>query len=94
MSRWETQRVGAMPTHLAPDGSQIFELPRSDRASLARCLLPAGAVTRAVRHRSVEELWYVIGGRGQVWRAADGGEEIVDVEAGSRRQVSPDGPVQ
>jgi mannose-6-phosphate isomerase-like protein (cupin superfamily) len=42
----------------------------------------------------VEELWYVIGGRGQVWRAADGGEEIVDVEAGSRRQVSPDGPVQ
>jgi len=83
MSRWQTQRVGATPTHHAPDGSEIFELPRTDLASLSRCVLPAGAVTHAVRHRTVEELWYVVGGRGQVWRAADGSEEIVDVEAGT-----------
>jgi mannose-6-phosphate isomerase-like protein (cupin superfamily) len=87
MSRWQIQRVGATPTHLAPDGSQIFELSRTGLASLARCVLPAGAVTRAVRHRTVEELWYVVGGRGQVWRADDGGDEIVDVEAGTSLSI-------
>ncbi len=30
--------------------------------------LPSGQVSRPVYHRQVEELWYILEGRGQVWR--------------------------
>jgi len=35
-----------------------------------------------VAHRTVEEVWYFISGRGQMWRRSHDGEEIVDVEPG------------
>ena len=44
--------------------------------------LGAGAVSQAVAHRSVEELWYVIDGRGALWRRHDDHEEIVALEPG------------
>ena len=31
--------------------------------------LPSGQVSRPVYHRQVEELWYILEGRGQVWRS-------------------------
>ena len=33
---------------------------------------PPGAVSRPVRHRTVEEVWYIIAGRGRVWRCPPG----------------------
>ena len=30
--------------------------------------LPPGQVSRPVRHRAVEEIWYILQGRGRVWR--------------------------
>ena len=30
--------------------------------------LPAGQVSRPVYHRTVEEIWYILAGEGQVWR--------------------------
>ena len=77
---WQTVRVEDIPAYLAPDGSEIRELPRTSRGSLAHCRLPAGAVTIPVRHRTIEEIWYVVAGRGKVWRGPDG--EIVSVEPG------------
>ena len=57
---------------IAPDGSEIRLLidgrHGATRASLCEVTLPAGEVSRAVWHRSVEEVWYVLEGRGQVWR--------------------------
>ncbi len=52
----------------APDGSEIRLLPTVPRGSMVHCRLPPGAVSRAVRHRSVDELWYVLRGRGVLWR--------------------------
>ena len=77
---WQTLRVADRPVFRAPDGSEIRELPRMTRGSLAHCRLPAGAVTIPVRHRTIEEIWYVLAGRGSVWRGPDG--EIVSVEPG------------
>ncbi len=58
---------------IAPDGSEIYHLVGdAERASLVEVRLAAGLVSRPVRHRSVEEIWYVTGGRGQVWRSAPG----------------------
>ena len=59
------------PDLLAPDGSEIRLLPAPERggASLVHCRLPAGATAKAVTHRTVEEVWHVIAGRGELWRA-------------------------
>jgi mannose-6-phosphate isomerase-like protein (cupin superfamily) len=35
---------------------------------MVHCTLPAMFVTRAGKHRSVEELWYVVQGEGMLWR--------------------------
>src|SRR5215831_9204629 len=52
------------PDTIAPDGSLIRLLAAGERGSMVHCTLPANVVTRAVRHRSVEEVWYVLGGTG------------------------------
>lgn len=44
---------------------------------LAHHLIPAGTASSATQNRTVEALWYVIEGNGQIWRARDA-EEVVD----------------
>lgn len=36
----------------------------------------------AVAHATVDELWYCLGGTGEVWRRREGAESVVDVEPG------------
>lgn len=66
----------------APDGSQVDILANSPRGSMARFSLAPGLVSKAVRHRTVEELWYFVAGRGEMWRSSGGREEITPVEPG------------
>lgn len=68
---------------LAPDGSEIRLLGALRGASMAHGTLPPGGVSLAVTHRSVEELWYVLGGEAELWRQQGGREEIVRVAAGT-----------
>ena len=63
---------------LAPDGSRIRLLVSGPRGSMVHCELPAGGTSLAVTHRTVEEVWYVLAGRGELWRRTDD-EERVDV---------------
>ncbi|WP_051581634.1 cupin domain-containing protein [Pseudonocardia acaciae] len=65
----------------APDGSLVHELPRVRGGGMALCTLPAGAVSRPIRHRTVDEVWFVLAGRADFWRAADGREEVRAVGA-------------
>ena len=57
---------------VAPDGSEVrlllTEEHRATRCSMVEVYLEPGAVSRPVRHRTVEEAWYVIEGEGEVWR--------------------------
>jgi mannose-6-phosphate isomerase-like protein (cupin superfamily) len=68
---------------LAPDTSEIRLLVGTSRGSLAHGTLPPGGVSLAVVHRTVEEVWYVTAGQGQVWRKQGGQEMVVDVEPGT-----------
>jgi mannose-6-phosphate isomerase-like protein (cupin superfamily) len=67
---------------MAPDGSEVRLLAASARGSMAHFRLPPGAVSRAVRHASVEELWYFVSGRGRMWRKDETGESVVEVVPG------------
>lgn len=74
--------LGVEADVLAPDGSEVRLLITATRGSMAHFRLAPGAVTRAVRHASVEELWYFVGGRGLMWRKNDAGESVVAVHPG------------
>lgn len=77
MSGFASGRPAARHDVLAPDGSEIRLLPRVVGGSMVHCRLAPGAVSLAVAHRTVDELWYVLSGRGELWRAAGEVEEIV-----------------
>ncbi|MBO0730312.1 MAG: cupin domain-containing protein [Acidimicrobiaceae bacterium] len=67
---------------IAPDGSEVRVLVGLAGGGLAHFRLYPRAVSVAVHHRSVEEIWYVVSGRGQMWRKNEEDEEIVDLEPG------------
>jgi mannose-6-phosphate isomerase-like protein (cupin superfamily) len=64
-------------SEIAPDGARVELLALSGTAQMAKFILPGGAVARAVRHRSVNEFWYVAAGSGQLWRRW-GKDEILE----------------
>ena len=70
------------PTVQAPDGSDVRVLLALRGGAMAHFHLAAGAVAKAVTHRSVEELWFVIEGRGEMWRKQGEREEIVSLVPG------------
>jgi len=79
----QLRRLPAEPDAIAPDGSAVRVLVALGGGSLAHFELSPGQTSVAVRHRTVEELWYFVGGRGEMWRrAADGSETVDAVEAG------------
>lgn len=67
----------------APDGSMVDVLMSGSSGSMARFVLAAGSTSRAVVHRTVEELWFVLSGRGEMWRRRGGREEIVTLASGT-----------
>lgn len=82
MTPFVTMRFPPDPTVVAPDGSNVRVLPCLSGGSMAHFELGAGRVTRAVAHRTVEEIWYIVAGRGEMWRRQGEREEIVRLEAG------------
>jgi len=80
---WQTTRLPARPDVVAPDGSDVRVLLGLDRGGMAHFELAAGATSIAVVHHTVEEIWFVADGTGELWRADDGGEEeVVALEPG------------
>ena len=61
---------------IAPDGSEVRLLLTDEhgatRCSVVEVTLGAGEISRPVRHRTVEEAWYVLSGTGEVWRCPPG----------------------
>jgi mannose-6-phosphate isomerase-like protein (cupin superfamily) len=82
MRELESIRLPEKPNAIAPDGTLVRLLPALPGGSLAHFELPAGAVSHAVTHKSVEEIWFFLGGRGQIWRRFGTQENVIDVEPG------------
>ena len=49
---------------------------------MAHFKLEPGKTSLAVAHRTIDEIWFFLGGRGEMWRRQDEREEIVAVSAG------------
>ena len=79
---FETKRLHGGPDAIAPDGSEVRVLCQLSRGGLAVFSLPPNAVSKAVAHRTVEEVWYIISGIGRMWRKLGEYEEIVELTPG------------
>ena len=79
---WDAKQIGDAAVVVAPDGSEVRILCATARGSMIRFTLQPGAISKAVAHRTVEEIWYVVGRRGRLWRKLDDFEEIIDLAPG------------
>ena len=79
---WETKSIGERPDVLAPDGSEVYLGLECSRGGLAVFVLPAGKTSRAVRHHTIEEVWFFLQGEGEMWRGSSEVEEICRVGPG------------
>ncbi|MEZ4508030.1 MAG: cupin domain-containing protein [Thermomicrobiales bacterium] len=79
---FETVHLPAEVTVLAPDTSEIRVLLRNEHASMAHGTLPVGGMSLAIKHKTVHEIWYILGGEGELWRRTAQQEEVVHLRAG------------
>ena len=89
MERFQTTRLPSAVDAMAPDGSEVRILCSGSRGSMAHFSLPGGQVSQAVAHRSIEEVWYFLAGRGRFWRQAGAEQDIVDVSEGVSISIPP-----
>lgn len=80
--KYETMTLKPDADYLAPDGSEIRLLPTMKGGGLAHCTLAPGKTSAAVKHKTVEEIWYFIEGQGEVWISQEGEQEVIKIAPG------------
>jgi mannose-6-phosphate isomerase-like protein (cupin superfamily) len=80
---FDTMRLPAAPDVVAPDGSDVRVLLQLGRGGMAHFELGPDRVSRAVAHHSVDEIWYILRGQGQMWRRRGERQETVPLEPGT-----------
>jgi mannose-6-phosphate isomerase-like protein (cupin superfamily) len=85
---FDTMQLPAARDVVAPDGSDVRILLRLPGGSMAHFELSGGHTSRAVVHRTVDEIWYVLRGRGEMWRSqagegVEGREQTIALKAGT-----------
>ena len=79
---FETRPLPVEGDVFAADGSLVRNLLSLQGGAMAHFELPAGTTAKAVTHRTVDEIWFILSGRGQIWRKMADHEEIVEMETG------------
>src|SRR3989442_2171055 len=82
MTPFTTTRRPRDRSAVAPDGSDVRVLLGLAGGGLAEFELGAGKVSAAVAHPTIEEIWYVLEGRGEMWRRQGSPEEGTNLEPG------------
>lgn len=80
--KFTTTHLNSEVDYAAPDGMAVRLLPELPRGGIAHFELEPFGIARAVSHRTVDEIWYFLTGRGQMWRKQGNDETTVDVFPG------------
>jgi mannose-6-phosphate isomerase-like protein (cupin superfamily) len=81
-STFASFRLPTEPDIVAPDGSDVRVLLGLAAGGMAHFELGAGKTSNAIAHRSVEEIWYVVAGEGEMWRRQGEREEVIALVPG------------
>ena len=79
---FDTKQLPTARDVVAPDGSDVRILLGLKGGGMAHFELPPKQTSTAVAHRTVEEIWFFLTGRGEMWRKQNDREEVVAVEPG------------
>jgi mannose-6-phosphate isomerase-like protein (cupin superfamily) len=82
VSGFATKRLPSARDVVAPDGSDVRILLGLGGGGMAHFTLGAGETSVAVAHRTVEEIWFVVSGRGEMWRKLGAQDDVVGMEPG------------
>jgi mannose-6-phosphate isomerase-like protein (cupin superfamily) len=82
MSEFANMQLPRDRTVVAPDGSDVRVLLGLASGGMAHFELAAGKTSAAVTHRTVGEIWFVLSGRGEMWRKQGAREETIALEPG------------
>ena len=82
MTAFSDKPLPAQRDVVAPDGSDVRILLGLRGGTMAHFELGPGKVSGAVTHRTVEEIWFILGGSGEMWRRQGEREETVALEPG------------
>ncbi|MBI2189658.1 MAG: cupin domain-containing protein [Acidobacteria bacterium] len=80
---FETKQLPAGRDAVAPDGSDVRVLLALQGGGMAHFELAPDQTSKAVTHRTVEEIWFFLSGHGQMWRKRDDHVSVVDVSPGT-----------
>ena len=83
MNAFKTMQLPAQRDLVAPDGSDVRILLGLAGGGMAQFVLGPGRTSIAVTHRTVEEIWLCLSGRGEMWRKQGAQEEVVALEPGT-----------
>ena len=82
MRNFATKHLPTNRDVVATDGSAVRLLLGLAGGDMAHFELGPNQTSKAVTHRTVEEIWYFTSGRGQMWRRQNGQPATVDVYPG------------
>lgn len=82
IENFDTKRLPTTRDVVAPDGSDVRILLGLKGGGMASFSLPPDQISIAVTHKTIEEIWFFISGRGEMWRKQGEREEVVLVESG------------
>jgi mannose-6-phosphate isomerase-like protein (cupin superfamily) len=77
-----SMRLPVERTAVATDGSDVRVLLGLKAGGMAHFELAPGETSTAITHRTVEEIWFFLTGRGEMWREHLGSTEILQVSPG------------
>jgi mannose-6-phosphate isomerase-like protein (cupin superfamily) len=79
---FETMKLPTAPDVIAPDGSDVRILLGLKGGGMAHFELGPHRTSRAIAHRSVDEIWYVLSGAGEMWLKTGNHQETVPLTPG------------
>lgn len=79
---FQTKRLPVARDDVAPDGSDVRVLLGLRHGGMAHFELGRSQTSGAVAHRTIKEVWFVLRGRGEMWRKTEEQEEVVPMEPG------------
>lgn len=96
----KTRAFPASPEARSPAGAEIRYLMGGTTGDMIHSTVPPNQVNRAAVHATVSEFWFVLSGRGRIWRRDAQGEETtvletgvtIDIPVGTSFQYRCDGP--
>ena len=82
MRNFATKHLPPTRDLVATDGSDVRILLALAGGGMAHFELKPNRTSKAITHRTVEEIWYFLSGHGQMWRSQNGQAAVVDVYPG------------